>query len=242
MLRVSGDLPFKVRPPGHWEWLHVKSFFAYIWLCQSRSWPYILKLGGWCKATGSYNMYIYGFSYWWPKVRSISWPRHHKTMGRKSNPSFTHQARQFYHELSNVRLLLMIQVQILVDDLHRGHLGSYDVIRDYQQVFANNWRLKRATGMDVVSLCWYCHDASTDTQHELFGSTFDLRRPWSVVKYWPDPFKVTIVPIWFDAPLQEEYAGARIKPLAVLVQMLFAKRNFLANPTILFFILSAQAV
>ena len=77
----------------------------------------------------------------------------------------------------------MIQVQILVGDLHRGPLGSYDVIRGHQQVLANNSRLKRARDMGVVSLCLYCRDASTDMQHDLFGSTFDLRWPWPEVKY-----------------------------------------------------------
>ena len=71
-------------------------------------------------------------------------------MGEKQNPSFKHQARLFYHELSYIWVLLMIQVQILVGDLHRGHLGSYDIIRGHQQVLANNSRLKRATGMGVV--------------------------------------------------------------------------------------------
>ena len=69
----------------------------------------------------------------------------------------------------------MIQVQILAGDLHRGHLGSYDVIRGHQQVYANNSRLKRARDMGGVPLCLYCHDALTDMQHDLFGSAFDLR-------------------------------------------------------------------
>ena len=96
-------------------------------------------------------------------------------MGEKPNSSYTHQARLFYDKLSYVRLLLMIQVKILVGNLHRGHLGSYDVIRGHQQGFANNSRLKRARDMGLVSLCLYCHDASTDMQYDLRGSTFDLR-------------------------------------------------------------------
>ena len=71
-------------------------------------------------------------------------------MGEKPNPSFTHQDHLFYHELYYVRVLLMIQVQILVSDVDRGHLGSYDVIRSHQQVLSHNSRLKRATGMGVV--------------------------------------------------------------------------------------------
>ena len=96
-------------------------------------------------------------------------------MGEKPNPSFTYQARLFYHELRYVKTLLMAQVQILVGDLHRSHLGSYDVIRGHHQVLADNSRLKRATDMSVVSLCLYRHDASTDIQLEPNGSTFDLR-------------------------------------------------------------------
>ena len=77
----------------------------------------------------------------------------------------------------------IIQVQILVIDLHKGHLGSYDVIRGHQHVLANNARLKRTRFMGVVSLCLVCHDAPTDMKHDLLGSTFDLRWSWPEVKY-----------------------------------------------------------
>ena len=68
----------------------------------------------------------------------------------------------------------MIQVQISVGDLHKGHLGSDDVIRGHQQVFANNSRLIEATDMGVVSLWSSCPDASTDMQSDLLGSKCDL--------------------------------------------------------------------
>ena len=81
----------------------------------------------------------------------------------------------FRHELSYIRLLVMILLQVLVGDLHEGHLGSDDVIRGHQQFFfTNNSRLKIATNMGLVSLCLFCQDASTDTQHDLLGSTRDL--------------------------------------------------------------------
>ena len=57
------------------------------------------------------------------------------------------------------------------------YVGSYDVIRGHQQVFANNSRLKRAADMAVVSLCSACQDASPDMQHELLGSTCALKLP-----------------------------------------------------------------
>ena len=71
-------------------------------------------------------------------------------------------------------LMLMIQVQILVGDPHKGHLGSDDVIRGHEQVFADNSRLERATDMGVVSLCSSCQDASSDMQHGLLGPACDL--------------------------------------------------------------------
>ena len=71
----------------------------------------------------------------------------------------------------------MIQVQILVGDFHIGYLGSDDVIRGRQQIFANNSRLKRAKDTSVVSLCSSCQDASNDMQHDLLGSTCDLTCP-----------------------------------------------------------------
>ena len=66
-------------------------------------------------------------------------------------------------------LLMMIQVQTLVGDLHKGHLGGH--LRPPTCFFANNSRLKRATSTDmgVVSLCLSCQDASTDMQLDVRG-------------------------------------------------------------------------
>ena len=72
----------------------------------------------------TYKTYISEFLFRWPKFRSILRPLHYKAMGEKSNLFFTYQARLFYHELSYDSLLLMIQVQILVGDRHKVHLGS----------------------------------------------------------------------------------------------------------------------
>ena len=69
----------------------------------------------------------------------------------------------------------MINVKILVGDLHKGHLGSDDAIQGHQQIFANNSRLERAIDMGLVSLCSSCQEASPDMQHDLLGSTGDLK-------------------------------------------------------------------
>ena len=125
----------------------------------------------------------------------------------------------------------MIQVQILVSELHKGHQGSDDVIKGQKQVFAYNSRMERATDTCMVSLCSSCHNASPDMQHNLLGSTCDLTWPWPDVKFSPQvkfwPFHFSMSPsTCIDAPWREEYEGAWIQPLACLVQKLFAKNVF----------------
>ena len=83
----------------------------------------------------------------------------------------------------------MIQIQILVSDLQKGHLGSDNIIRGHQRVFANNSLLKRATDwklyahwkvhnettdMGMVSLCSSCQNASHDMQHDLICNMTNL--------------------------------------------------------------------
>ena len=68
-------------------------------------------------------------------------------------------------------ILLMIQAQVLVGNLYRGHLG---VNRGYRQVFANDSRLKKAKDMGLVSSRLLCQEAATDMQHDLLGSTYDF--------------------------------------------------------------------
>ena len=135
-----------------------------------------------------------------------------------------------YYELSCIGLSLMIQVQILVGDLHKSHLGLDDVIGGPQQFFANNSRLKRTTDMGVVSLCSSCQDASKDMQYDLLGSTCDLTWPWPEVKYKPDHARSPGT--GFDAPWREEHDGAWFRPLSCLVRKLFAKA-FLQKKTLL---------
>ena len=143
-------------------------------------------------------------------------------MGEK--PFYAHLIRLFYHGLSCNRLLLMIPVQILVGDLHRGPLGSTEVTNIF---FPNNSRLKRATAMGVVLLCLSYQDASTDMQHDLLRPTCDLKWPWPEVKYWPDRSRPPC--IRFGASCRGEYDAARITPLALLVRRLLAKNRFAKN-------------
>ena len=141
-------------------------------------------------------------------------------MGEKSNPSFTHHVWYFYHELIYIRLLLMVQLQILSGDLQKRHLG---LIWCHQQVFADKSRLKRATGMGVVSLSSPCQDASPNMQHDLLGSPCDLRVTLTWGQILTLPIKVTG---YMFRPRREEHVGDRIRPLAFLVQKVFTENVF----------------
>ena len=217
-------------------------FFAYLSLCQSRSWwPIILKLGGWCKGMSAYNLYISDFSYWWPKVRSILRPCHYKAMGEKPNPSLTHQARLFYHKLSYVRVLLMIQVQILIGDLHRvtwGHMTSSEVTNRFWLI-TNDWKELQAWAWSHCACIVKTNRLICNMSHlgqHLTSGDLDLR----------SNIDLTLLRspcIWFDAPWREEHAGNQIKSLAFLVQKLFAK-NVLCKKQVIWGLLipSAQTV
>ena len=76
--------------------------------------------------------------------------------------------------MSYIRPLLMIQVQILVGDLHRGYLGSPEVTNRF--LLIPHCR-KKAGDMAVDSLCLSCRDTSTDMQHDILGSICDLTWP-----------------------------------------------------------------
>ena len=91
------------------------------------------------------------------------------------------------------------------------------VTRGHQQIFANNSRLKRASGMGVVSLCWSCHDACTDIQHDLRCSACDLT--WGQILTWP--FKATTY--MFRRALTRETRRCPKYAASLLVQKLFAK-------------------
>ena len=53
--------------------------------------------------------------------------------------------------------------------------------------------------------------------------TCDLMGPWPEVEFWPDPYRSPGT--CFDAAWWEEHDGAWIKPLACLIQNLFAKKK-----------------
>ena len=65
----------------------------------------------------------------------------------------------------------MIQLQILVDGIHKGHLGSDDVIRGHQQVFANNSRLKQ------LQIWAWSHCARLVKTHRLVCNMTYLAQP-----------------------------------------------------------------
>ena len=148
-------------------------------------------------------------------------------MGEIPNPSPTHQARLFYHELCYVRVLLMIHVQILVGDLHKviwGHMTSSEVTHRF-------WLITNVQ-KDLQAWTWSHCACIVKTNrlicnmiylgHHLTSGDLDLRSNIDLT-HLRSPC------IWFDAPRREEHAGIRMKSLAFLVQKLFAKTFFFAK-------------
>ena len=139
-----------------------------------------------------------------------------KAMGEKPNPSHTHQVRLFYHELSYIRLLLMIQLQILVGVLDIGHLGSPEVTNRFL-LMTHDWTEQETRAWSHCAclvathrlICNMTYLGQYVTSHDL-----DLRPNMTWL------FKSPCM--CFDESGREEHDGVRIMLLAFLVQKLFA--------------------
>ena len=66
----------------------------------------------------------------------------------------------------------MIQLEILLVDLHRSHLGSQGSPKVF--FFASNTWLKIVRDVGVISLWLSRHEASTDMEHDLLILSCDL--------------------------------------------------------------------
>ena len=76
--------PQRSRDQVAWSDLTSSCVFRSLTSCQRHtSDPNSLKLAMHSKGIGVYNFYISDFLYRWPKVMSISWPPHYKSMGKK---------------------------------------------------------------------------------------------------------------------------------------------------------------
>ena len=73
-------------------------------------------------------------------------------MGENPYLSYAHQVRLFYHEMTYVSLLSMIQVQISVGDLHRGHLRSTEVTNMFLLIAHDSKELRHGRGCIVLVL------------------------------------------------------------------------------------------
>ena len=108
---------------------------------------------------------------------------------------------------------------------------SFGITRDHQQIFANNSRLKRTRDMGKVSLCLSCHEASTDTQHDLRVLTYVTSQPLSCGQILT--LLLNITRCSFEAPLTREmrwcpnYDASFLSPKVSCAKNVFAKnRNF----------------
>ena len=116
-------------------------------------------------------------------VKPILWPLNYKAIGEKPNPYNTHQVRLFCYESSHIRLLLMIQPQILAGDPHRGHLGSPEVTNRFLPI-THDWKELQTWAW---SLC-----AFLVTTHRLVATWVNRRLHVTLtcgqILTWPDPW------------------------------------------------------
>ena len=136
---------------------------------------------------------------------------------RKPKSSYKNQVRLFYHELIYIRLLLIIQMQILVGDLHGAHLGSTKVTNKVLLI-THDWK-------ELETWAW-SYRAYLVTMHRLICNMTCLdqhvtSRGLGLIVQSPC--------ITFDALWREEHDGARIMPLAFLVEKLLATNLFAKN-------------
>ena len=121
-----------------------------------------------------------------------------------------------YLEWRHIRPLLMIQVQISIDDFHKGHLWSLEVINRcllFRLRATHDW--KEMDTWAWVSISSSRHYASIDMQYDRYNwvITFDLRSNVGAIFQGH----------YAKASLWEENDGEIIMPLAFVVQRLFVK-------------------
>ena len=77
-----------------------------------------------------------------------------------------------YHKLSYISLLLIIQVQLLIGDLHRGHLGSPEVTSRFLPI-THDWN-------EPVTLTW-SHCTCHVTTHRLICNMTYSGHVWGLI-------------------------------------------------------------
>ena len=116
----------------------------------------------------------------------------------------------------------MIQVQILIGDLHKGLLGSDDIIRGHQQAFAITIEKSYRHGHGLIVFVLSRHIALCNMIYlGQYVATHDL----DLVKFSPDHSESPST--CFDIPWREDHDGAWIEPVARWLRKLFAKKKFL---------------
>ena len=191
-------------------------FFAYLSLFQSRSWwPIILKLGGWCKAIGAYNLYISDFS-----IRDLrsgqfcdlpiirQWEKN-QIPHLPIRPSYfiMNWVILGYRWWSRCKFWSMTLIEVIW-----GHVTSSEVTNRL-------WLLPR-DWKELQAWAW-CHCARIVTTNRLICNMSYLGQHLTSgdldLSSYIDLTLLRSSCVWFDAPWREEHAGTRIKPLSFLV-------------------------
>ena len=155
------------------------------------------------------------FLYLWPKVRSVPWPLHYKSVEKNANVSrsvCTHRNSPNLLDSWWFGTATMTKVRFLAHSLLKGHQRSLGTTNSFLSI-TFDWK-------EIE--CFGCHqDASTDMQHKLFRSLHDLDlRSNFDLNFSRSNY------ISFEASLREKHDGAIADALAWLVQKLFVKKYF----------------
>ena len=85
MCEIFDPRSCQVRSPGEVNWPSLKKSLQSCPACSVCQKGF--KLRGLHAVMGAYNLYISDFLYPWPKVRSVAWPFHYKSMEKNENAS-----------------------------------------------------------------------------------------------------------------------------------------------------------
>ena len=140
-------------------------------------WPITSKHSVIDICNGIYETYILELRYRWPKAKSILRPLHSKSMGKNERRLFwTKTIRNTLKDYITGRpwdgILWLVTTRHVT-------ARSFQVMKDHQQFFGNNFWLRPARAMKTPHMCSGRRWKSTDIQHDLFGSGHDLDLRWN---------------------------------------------------------------
>ena len=200
------------------------TFFAYLSPCQSRNWwPIILKLGGWCKAIDAYNLYISDFFIGYLRSGQFCDLPIIKQVAKNQFPHLRIRTSYFIMNWVMLRYCWWSRCKfcsVTLIEVIWGHKTSSEVTNRFWLI-THDWK-------ELHTSAW-CHFACIVTTNPLICNMIYLVQHLTSddldLRSNIDLTLLRSSCAWFNAPWRDEHAGTRIRPLAFLVQKLFAKKD-----------------